>query len=221
MTAHAPVPHAFTLAGVPAELWPSRTLWLPTLGALVVADLHWGKAAAFRAAHVPIPMGTTAHDLARLSSTLDATGASHLIVLGDLLHAKHGRHHATLDTIAAWRARHTTLHITLVRGNHDLHAGDPPAELGISCVDQPFRFGPFVGVHEPTEHVDGYVLSGHLHPSVTVHGRGRESARLACFVFGERRGVLPAFSSFTGGGMYERERDDRLFGIVGAEVVAL
>lgn len=216
-----PAPHHLTLAGVPAELWPSRALWLPTLGALVVADLHWGKAAAFRAAHVPIPMGTTAHDLARLSHTLDATGATQLIVLGDLLHAKHGRHHATLDTIAAWRARHAAVAITLVRGNHDLHAGDPPDTLDIACVDEPFAFGPFVGVHEPCERDDGYVLSGHLHPSVTVHGRGRESARLACFAFGARRGVLPAFSTFTGGGMYERATGDRIYGIVGAEIMAL
>jgi hypothetical protein len=45
--------------------------------------------------------------------------------------------------------------------------------------------------------------------------------RLPAFVFGPRVGVLPAFSSFTGGGMYEQAADDRLYGIAGGEVMAL
>ncbi|MCA0374474.1 MAG: ligase-associated DNA damage response endonuclease PdeM [Gemmatimonadetes bacterium] len=218
-----PVRHALTLAGVSVELCPSRALWMPALHTLVVADLHWGKAAALRASQVPVPRGTTAHDLDRLSRTLHDTAATQLVVLGDLLHARHGRGDETMRTIATWRAQHADVRITLVRGNHDVHAGDPPAALDIACVDGPFAFGPFVGVHDPDEMVagPGYVLSGHLHPSVTVHGRGRLSARLACFVFGATRGVLPAFSSFTGGGMYARAPGDALYAIVGEEIVAL
>lgn len=200
---------------------PERALWLPDHATLVVADLHWGKAAAFRAAHVPVPMGTTSSDLARLSSALLSTGATQLLVLGDLLHARAGRHDETFRTIAEWRVRHAQVAMTLVRGNHDLHAGDPPAELDIRCTDEPRRIGAFIGVHEPEPHPDGYVLSGHLHPCVTVRGRGRQSARLPAYVFGESIGILPAFSSFTGGGMYERDASDRIFAIAGDEVVAL
>jgi DNA ligase-associated metallophosphoesterase len=202
-------------------LLPERALWMPVHDALLVADLHWGKAAAFRAAHVPVPMGTTSSDLARLSSALSVTGASHLVVLGDLLHARAGRHDETLRTIAEWRARHRSVRLTLVRGNHDQHAGDPPASLDIACTDAPYRVGPFVGVHEPMAHDDGYVLAGHLHPSVVVRGRGRQSLRLPAFVFGPQMGVLPAFSSFTGGGMYEQAVGDQLYGIAGGEVLAL
>jgi uncharacterized protein len=209
------------LAGERVVLLPERALWLPAHGALLVADLHWGKAAAFRAAHVPVPMGTTSSDLARLSSALEATAAQRLVVLGDLLHARAGRHDETLRTIGEWRARHADVGITLVRGNHDAHAGDPPAELDIACTDDPLRVGPFLGVHEPEPHPNAYVLSGHLHPCVTVRGRGRLSARLPAFVFGATVGILPAFSSFTGGGMYERDPGDRLFGIAGSEVIAL
>jgi uncharacterized protein len=222
--ADIPVPAgalSVTVAGEQVVMLPERALWLPTHDALCVADLHWGKAAAFRAAHVPVPMGTTSSDLARLSSALNVTGASHLVVLGDLLHARAGRHEETLNTIARWRETHAALRITLVRGNHDQHAGDPPASLAIQCSDEPLRLGAFVGVHEPTAHTDGYVLAGHLHPSVTIRGRGRQSLRLPCFVFGDAVGVLPAFSSFTGGGMYEQAKGDRLFGIAADAVVPL
>lgn len=208
------------VAGERVVLLPERALWLPAFDTLLVADLHWGKAAAFRAAHVPVPMGTTSSDLARLSSAIAATCATRLVVLGDLLHARSGRHDETLRTIAAWRDQHSALAITLVRGNHDAHAGDPPEALNIMCTDAPVGLGPFVGVHEPIVRTDGYVLCGHLHPNVTVRGRGRQSLRLPAFVFGAARGVLPAFSSFTGGGMYQREAGDRVFAIAGDEVVA-
>lgn len=209
------------VAGATIQLLPERALWYEAERTLFVADLHWGKAAAFRAAHVPVPMGTTSSDLARLSGAIEATGAQHLVVLGDLLHARAGRHDETFRTIAAWREQHAALRITLVRGNHDQHAGDPPAALDIACTDAPFVCGAFVGVHEPCESSTRYVLCGHVHPSVTVRGRGRQTLRLPAYVFGARRGVLPAFSSFTGGGMYERQTGDRLYAIAGDEVVAL
>lgn len=213
--------HRITVNGAALQLLPERALWYEAERTLFVADLHWGKAAAFRAAHVPVPMGTTSSDLARLSSALQVTQAAHLVVLGDLLHARAGRHDETFRTIAAWRQQHAALRITLVRGNHDQHAGDPPGALDIRCTDEPMVIGPFVGVHEPSEHADGYVLCGHLHPCVTVRGRGKQSLRLPAFVFGPARGVLPAFSSFTGGGMYEMQTGDRQYAIAGDEVLPL
>jgi len=197
-------------AGVTAVLLPERALWIPALDAVLVADLHWGKAAAFRAANVPVPTGTTASDLARLSQAIVRTRATHCYVLGDLLHARHGRHVDTLNTIAEWRGAHADLAITLVRGNHDTHAGDPPSELSITCANE-MQLGPFVLRHLPAPHAGGYVLAGHLHPHVTLSGRGKQHVRLPCFVFGETVGVLPAFSGFTGGGMYERADGDALY----------
>lgn len=218
------VPHgglARDVAGTTVVMLPQRALWLPDHDTVLVADLHWGKAAAFRAAHVPVPTGTTSSDLSRLSVVLESTGARRLVVLGDLLHARSGRHHETLDVIAQWRARHKAVHMLLIRGNHDLHAGDPPPELNIVCTSTPWRDGPFVGVHEPEPHDTGYVLAGHLHPNVTLRGRGRTSTRLPAFAFGPSVGVLPAFSSFTGGGMYTPQTDDVLYAVAGDEVIAL
>jgi DNA ligase-associated metallophosphoesterase len=211
----------YTVAGEHLVLLPDRAIWIPGRRMVFVADLHWGKAAAFRAAFVPVPTGTTTSDLARLTRVLHETAATSLVVLGDLLHARAGRHVDTLAEIGAWRDAHRALDITLVRGNHDAHAGDPPASLRITCVDAPYTIGPLIGVHEPQEHPDGYVLAGHLHPCVSVRGRGRQHARLAAFVFGPRVGVLPAFSSFTGTGMYERSDQDMLFVIADRDVIAL
>ena len=53
-------------------------------------------------------------------------------------------------------------------------------------------------------------LAGHLHPAVTLHGRGGDSVRLPCFWIRERLVVLPAFGDFTGGASIRRDAGDRV-----------
>lgn len=105
---------------------------------------------------------------------------------------------ATLARLAEWRARHAQLAVTLVRGNHDRRAGDPPAALGIAVVDEPLLLGPFALQHEPAPHPTHHVLAGHLHPAFRLRSRGRQSLRLPCCCIGERLSLLPAFGGFTG-----------------------
>ena len=137
------------LQGEAVTLLPERAVYWPRAAALIIADPHFGKAAAFRAGGIPVPGGTTAAMLARLGAALDRTSARRLVVLGDLLHARAGRAAHTLDQVAAWRAARPELDITLVRGNHDTRAGDPPADWGVECLDAPVSEPPFVWLHQP------------------------------------------------------------------------
>jgi len=207
------------LRGEPLVLCPERAVFQERTGTLIVADVHLGKAAAFRAAALPMPGGTTTATLTRLSSALDRTGAGRLLLLGDFFHARAGRAAPTLAAIAAWRERHAGLEIVLVRGNHDRGAGDPPGEWGFTCVDEPLIEGPFAFRHHPEEHPDLYALAGHLHPAVSLAGPGRQSEKLPCFLFGERLGVLPALGAFTGGASVRPRRGDRVYVLAGDEVV--
>jgi len=210
------------LAGERVRLLPERALHWERAQTLVAADLHWGKASAFRAAGVPLPAGTTAADLARLSSALRRTGATRLVLLGDLFHARAGRVDRTLAEIAAWRTAHPALEVLLVRGNHDRHAGDPPADLRFGVVDGPWPLGPFRLRHEPRPERDGYVLAGHIHPGCTIHGAGRQRIRLPCFAFGAAVGLLPAFTEFSGTGDIDRDPrgGDRIYVVADGEVIA-
>lgn len=207
------------LAGEQVLLLPERALYWPRQATLIAADLHWGKAASFRAAGVPIPTGTTSADLARLNRTLGRTGAKRLVLLGDLFHARQGRAPATLAAIARWRAASLSLPVLLVRGNHDRRAGDPPPELNFEVVDGPHALRPFVLRHEPGAHPDGYVLAGHIHPGITLRGPARQSVRLPCFALGAAVGLLPAFSEFTGTAPRDTRAGDRVFAIAGDEVM--
>jgi DNA ligase-associated metallophosphoesterase len=188
---------------------------------LLVADAHFGKAAAFRAAGVPVPRGTTTGSLARLDAALARTGASRVVFLGDFLHAREGREAETTRVVAEWRRRNAAVDMVLVRGNHDKRAGDPGPEIDIRCVDAPLVDPPFVFTHKPGVSDDGYVLCGHLHPAARLTGLGRESARLPCFWVRSRMAVLPAFGEFTGVADIAAEPGDRVWVIADAAVVGV
>ncbi len=210
------------LAGEPVRLLPERALFWPAACALVVADVHWGKAAAFRAAGIPIPGGATRRDLDRLDSAIARSGARRLIVLGDLFHARAGRAATrTLADLRRWRGEREGLEIQLVRGNHDRHAGDPPPDLRINCLDAPAFLPPFALRHEPGLSDRGYTLAGHVHPGIVLAGRGLFRERLPCFVVGDRMTVLPAFGSFTGMGRVTPEPGERVYLVGDGEVVGI
>lgn len=207
------------LLGESLLLLPERALFWKERRALLVADAHWGKAAAFRAGGIPVPGGTTIEGLRRLTSILEQTGAERIVFLGDLLHARAGRVRGTLTALSAWRERHPGVEMLLVRGNHDREAGDPPDELAIACVDAPIAEGPFLLSHHPFDSPRGYVLAGHLHPVVRLAGPARERQRLPCFWFTAQGAVLPSFGEFTGGADVSPRRTDRVFVIAGESVV--
>lgn len=208
--------------GQTLRLMPERTLYWDEGRTLVAADFHWGKAATFRAAGIPLPGGGTAEDLTRLDHALARTGARRLIVLGDLFHARAGRIASqTLATLRAWRHRRSTVEMLLVRGNHDRHAGDPPADLYITCVDAPAFAPPFMLRHEAADAPDGFTLAGHVHPGITLRAPTRERARLPCFIVGPRWLILPAFGGFTGLAEVEPTPHEAVYVIAGDDVLAV
>lgn len=212
-----------SFGGESLGLLPGRAVLWRRERTLFVADTHLGKAASFRHAGVPVPETVTPADLDALSSMIECHAAAHLVVLGDLLHAPTGRTPVTMDAVGAWRARHTELRLTLVRGNHDLGAADPPASWRVECVDPGAALGPFVLTHTPEEATAlgaSAALCGHVHPGVSMRDPATgESARFRCFF--QRHGVLclPAFGRFTGMGVVRPRADDRVYIIVGHEVL--
>lgn len=198
------------VAGELLLLLAQKALYWPARKTLVIADIHFGKAASFRAQGIPVPRGTTTQNLLALDELMAAHEVQHIIFLGDFLHARAAHAPATLARMLEWRRRHSTLALTLVRGNHDWHAGDPAASLGIEMVDEPYTLAPFSFCHHPDLDTPGYALAGHIHP-VFVLATRFESLRLPCFVVGARRMILPSFGAFTGGFSITPEAGDRIF----------
>ncbi|TFZ03860.1 ligase-associated DNA damage response endonuclease PdeM [Ramlibacter humi] len=218
-----------SLAGQDAVLHPGGSLFLPAFRALLVADAHFGKAVSYRKLGVPVPEATTAGTLDALDHALADTGAQEIVFLGDFLHSARSHAKEPLDALHAWREKRADLRLTLVRGNHDARAGDPPGTLLVRVVDEPFRVGPFALCHHPDPVPGAYVLAGHWHPCVRVSGRAFERLRLPCFWLGDDSGalpqravgVLPAFGSFTGMHPIDPQAGDRIFPVADGVVRAL
>lgn len=214
--------HAITLpCGAALWLLPQRAVGWHAARMAFVADVHFGKAATFRRAGQPVPHGTTADNLARLDDVLAVTGAEHLVFLGDFLHARSGATAALWEQLLPWRKRHAAVQMTLVRGNHDLHAGDPPPELNIANVNEPWR--PVQGAevmacHHPQTVAGATVLAGHWHPAVTLQGPARDTARVPCFAWSPGLLVLPAFGAFTGASTPSVPPTARRFPVMGQVV---
>ncbi len=175
-------------------MFAERALFWPREAALLIADLHLGKADTFRAAGIALPSGGTRLDLDRISALIDRTRAARLIVLGDMLHAsaKPKRWRETWD---AWRERHKSLRIDVIAGNHDRAL----ANAGLDVVHHPRSIDvlPFMLRHAPGEIEGAHVMCGHVHPVVRLPGSLK---RWPAFAIGDRITILPAFSAFTGGG---------------------
>jgi DNA ligase-associated metallophosphoesterase len=207
------------IAGHPLVLSSLRAAFDPALRCLLVADAHFGKDAVFRARGVPVPIGSTADNLMRLDILIAEFEPSTLVFLGDLLHAREAHAEEIFDALHVWRARHPSLQIVLVEGNHDRHAGALPGTLHVDLVLEPWRIGPWALCHHP-QTVDGaYALAGHLHPVYRIATRN-DSVRVPCFRFGAQCGVLPAFGSFTGGARDDgRVSGERIFVVAHDKVI--
>lgn len=210
-----------SVGGHTLTLLPEKAAFLDDDMTLLVADAHIGKAVSFRRWGVPVPRGTTSETLSALTALVQRTGAQRIVFLGDFLHSERSHAPATLGAVARWRDAHADLALTLVRGNHDDRAGDPPSHLGIHVVDEPLAFGGLALCHHPVAHEGRYVLAGHLHPCVTLGGRAHDRLRLPCFHFGPLVGVLPAFGSFTGMHPIRPIEGDRVFAIADDHVTEI
>jgi DNA ligase-associated metallophosphoesterase len=198
------------LGGEPLVLLPQKAAFWPRERMLIIADIHFGKAAAFRSFGIPVPRGTTTENLQALDALIELTGARHILFLGDFLHARAAHAASTQSAMLAWRQRRCELILTLVRGNHDRHAGDPAVQLGIDLVDEPYTVGPYSFCHHPDIAAPGYVLAGHVHPVYVLATRS-DALRLPCFIAGPQRMILPSFGAFTGGHALRPAPDERVW----------
>ncbi len=178
-------------------LHADRALLWPTTRTVVVADLHIGKDSLFQARGLPLPGGSLAKDLLRLTSLIEEIDARRLLILGDMFHGKESQDASTLRQLLEWRDGLPGVEIILARGNHDHHAGDPHPDLQIQTVSA-VREGRVVFSHLPDE-IDGmFVMCGHVHPACRLDDFDGSGVGVPCFVVDERQMILPAFGRLTG-----------------------
>jgi DNA ligase-associated metallophosphoesterase len=208
-------------AGERWALLPEKALYSPQRRALIVADVHIGKGATFRALGVPVPAGSSGKDLARLSDLLQRSGAQRLIILGDFFHAAAGRDDALHEAIGAWRQSRADVEMLLIRGNHDRRAGRVLGSWNIQEVSEQHEEQGILLCHAPCDAPAKPHLCGHVHPVYGMKDYDGTSVRMPCFVIDPMRLMLPSFGTLTGGHRITAEPQRRIYIIAGTRVVAV
>lgn len=221
MGAAAPNTTEITPAGERITLMPHRTAFWHARSTLLLADLHLGKGETLAAGGVPVPKGIVDADLSRLSAAVRLTGATRVLVLGDLLHAAIGIVPAMVDQVARWR-RSLDAELCVVPGNHDRKIAAVADAWGLTLYDPIHHDAPFTFVHDP-EHAPSdsrFAWSGHIHPRIRLKGQG-DSISMACFVVGASSALLPAFSRFTQGTSVLPSATERVWGVAEETLVEI
>ncbi|HQY87348.1 MAG TPA: ligase-associated DNA damage response endonuclease PdeM, partial [Tepidisphaeraceae bacterium] len=166
--------------------------------------------AHFQANGLQVPNDVTSNDLARLTLLIETLDAKRLLILGDFLHGAFSQDDLTLRALSNWRDRHKSINVTLVRGNHDRHAGDPHLDLRFEISNR-WEESSIVFIHEGRCKTGAPSMSGHVHPTARLSDFDGSSLSLPCFVVEESLVILPAFGRFTGGYRIAPEANRRLF----------
>ena len=203
-------------------LLPQRAIYWAQEKALIAADVHLGKVGHFRKAGIAVPLDMEQNDLAVLSDLIFEYKPVKIILLGDFFHSDIN---ADWDWFILWRSQFPQLQIILVKGNHDIIADRHYHQLNIALYDQ-LLIGPFLMLHHPLteaglQEAKGYAFCGHIHPGISLAGRGRQKITLPCFAFGERQGILPSFGKFTGKVAVRSNRADRIFAVLADKVLVI
>ena len=161
---------------------------------LIFADLHFEKGSSFARHGRHLPPYDTGTTLARIEALLERYGPKRVICLGDSFHDLEAGERMSGGDTARLQALSAAFDWIWVNGNHDPSI---PPQFGGRSVES-LDVGGTVFRHAMNDADCAVEISGHFHPKATIAARGRHLTR-PCFVYDERRVVLPAFGAFTGG----------------------
>ncbi|WP_419815013.1 ligase-associated DNA damage response endonuclease PdeM [Glacieibacterium sp.] len=204
---------AFSFAGQEFVPLTSGALFWPSRNALLVADLHFEKASWYGTRQQFLPPYDTTDTLAAVIDAVEATGATSLWCLGDSFQDAGGPERLPPAARSVLERLTRTLDWLWITGNHDHEVA---RSLGGRVMAECEASGILLR-HEADVLEAKPEISGHYHPKLKLHVRGRGISR-RCFAVTPNKIVLPAFGALTGG----LDVGDPVFGrVLGGPLVAL
>jgi DNA ligase-associated metallophosphoesterase len=211
---------------VKVQLRADRTIFIPSSCTLLLADVHLGKAQSLRSLGAPlsgdVQTSLLKEPLDRLARAVEETGATSVIVLGDLLHAPVGLTPTLIDFVTSWRPR-LAVPLMLVPGNHDRRLDLVASQWGITILEDTHRLSGLLLVHDPaavSTDASDFVVAGHVHPAINLPA-GCGPRRAPVFAIAESMLLLPAFTTFAAGAPIRPADFVRLIAIADDELVPM
>lgn len=208
----------FKFDGIELTFLREKAIWIQSLRILLLADLHFGKAAHFRKSGIPIPEPIHDADLNQLKKLQDEYRPANTYFLGDLFHSDWN---IQWEYFKQFLEHFPTTEFHLVKGNHDILSPLAYRQSELKIHNEPLTLGSLILSHEPMEFIpEGHLnLCGHIHPGVRLTGKARQSVRIPCFYLSGLRLILPAFGNFTGLAMVKPKNGDQIWGITPEKII--
>lgn len=179
--------HQLTLTNQRALYWENEH-------AIILSDLHLGKAAHFRKHGIALPSSISEKDLNRLKQLIIHYQTEKVIIVGDLIHAGNNKEVIEFQQLTS---AFPNVSFILIKGNHDKQSDIFLHELGIKSIFQNMVLNELYFVHQPAD-LKQYTISGHIHPGIKIKLGNKQRLPLPCFVVNNQQLILPAFSEFSG-----------------------
>ena len=192
--------------------WDGALFW-PAQSALLVADLHLEKASWFARLGQFLPPYDSHATLTALARQVERTETRRVYCLGDSFHDRFGCDRLPQNARTLLTELTDRLDWTWIIGNHDPGFAD---HCGGRLAEE-VELGGVVLRHEARRDDPRPEISGHFHPKLRVHLRGRQVSR-RCFVMSATKMIMPAFGALTGG---LDAHHPEILGSVGSSAAAL
>ena len=178
-------------------LLPEKAIYLESWRSILIADPHFGKAAHFRKAGIPVSEKVHVGDFMVIQNLIHKYKPEHLYFLGDLFHSDWNNAWNDLETFAEY---HPSIHFHLIKGNHDILPEAAYRSDIWKVHTESLTLERMILSHEPMTSVPpGKInLCGHIHPGISLYGTARQKLTLPCFFVTPDQIILPAFGRFTG-----------------------
>ncbi len=191
-------------------LLPARVVYIKSIRALVLADVHIGIefSAAVKGVFLPSVQYSEIKDL--LNDLLIEYHPDKLIIVGDFKHEFSRKTTQELREIVDMLEFIESFGIdfVLVRGNHDNFLRGFLDDFKVTFVEPFYSEGKYTFIHGhqdiPLDDIPGdFIIMGHEHPSILLVDDVGAKAKVPVFLFGEFKDkrilVLPAFSPLAPG----------------------
>lgn len=172
-----------------------RVIYWQKNEALILSDLHIGKAAHFRRNGIPLPIQIHQEDINRLERLINYFEPKRVIIVRDMLHANDN---IEVQDFKLFIQMQKDVDFILIKGNHDRMTNQNLLNMGLSSVALSYKLESFVFLHEPLQNSDLPQIVGHIHPGLSLMLPTKRFIRLPAFIITPKLIVLPAFSNFTG-----------------------
>jgi putative SbcD/Mre11-related phosphoesterase len=189
-------------------------LYIASIKALVVSDLHLGYEGGMAKTGVVIPKANLKSILESITKAVGGRDVKQLIIVGDI---KNNFSKVSIEELRELREITTAMRekgvaVEMVKGNHDNFIETYSKDLGIRVHNDHLILGDYLFAHgdkqlSPTDTKISTIIIGHEHPSIGIRTRFGTMERMRCFLYGDisysgRKAnliVLPAIGYFETG----------------------